>query len=229
MMHVSASREMIKFYAWQARSCSFEWLKWLAPSNPSTRPWPCRGWPHKTSAHRWSEMKISGGESTRTASPNYIRLTITTIGMNNRMMSVDRSPAVSLRHGLLTPTQKGRFPGRSSVSDRFWHLSFDFVADVAFSSRDRAIKACVIILIVEALERLAHYSVNANLMLFLTDEPYSWTYFDAMQLMFLYMGFSYMMSVFGGWLGDSVLGMCAEGWICDGASLMFGALLNQQY
>ena len=55
------------------------------------------------------------------------------------------------------------------------------------------------------------------------------TYFDAMQLMFLYMGFSYMMSVFGGWLGDSVLGMCAEGWICDGASLMFGALLNQQY
>lgn len=74
------------------------------------------------------------------------------------------------------------------------------------NNRDRAIKACVIILIVEALERLAHYSVNANLMLFLTDEPYSWTYFDAMQLMFLYMGFSYMMSVFGGWLGDSVLG-----------------------
>ena len=48
--------------------------------------------------------------------------------------------------------------------------------------RDRTIKASVILLIIEALERLAHYSINANLMLFLTDEPYSWTYFDAMQV-----------------------------------------------
>ena len=31
--------------------------------------------------------------------------------------------------------------------------------------------------------------------------------------MFLYMGFSYMMSVFGGWLGDSVLGKLLYGHI----------------
>merc|ERR1719309_1519452 len=74
------------------------------------------------------------------------------------------------------------------------------------NNRSRTIKASVILLIIEALERLAHYSINANLMLFLTDEPYSWTYFDAMQLMFTYMGISYLMSVFGGWIGDSVLG-----------------------
>ena len=80
--------------------------------------------------------------------------------------------------------------------------------------------------------------------LFLTDQPYSWTFFYAMQvtsclqtfncnlrqkniilipfgllffpflfqLMFAYMGISYLMSVFGGWLGDCVLGqlLCSD-------------------
>jgi len=107
----------------------------------------------------------------------------------------ERTPL--LRNGGPQGDQRGRI-NSDSVPELY--------SSYNYNNRGRAIKACVIILIVEALERLAHYSVNANLILFLTDDPHSWTYFDAMQLMFLYMGFSYMMSVFGGWLGDSVLG-----------------------
>lgn len=66
--------------------------------------------------------------------------------------------------------------------------------------------AFFIVIVAEALERMAFYSLVCNMVLFLNSEPLHWASYHAAFALFILNGVSYITTVFGGWLADAVLG-----------------------
>ncbi|XP_041348632.1 solute carrier family 15 member 4-like [Gigantopelta aegis] len=62
------------------------------------------------------------------------------------------------------------------------------------------------ILLFVVLERIAFYGIVGNLVLFLNKEPFNWESFHAVTVTFFFFSVTYITSLFGGWLADSILG-----------------------
>ena len=64
----------------------------------------------------------------------------------------------------------------------------------------------IILLIVNILERFAYYGLLCNYVLFLNKKPLFWESYNASMLSFIFMGITYVVSVIGGWIADSLIG-----------------------
>ena len=63
-----------------------------------------------------------------------------------------------------------------------------------------------ILLIVNLLERFAYYGLICNYVLYLNKQPLFWESYNASTILLIFLGITYVSSLVGGWVADSLLG-----------------------
>ncbi|GAB1608135.1 solute carrier family 15 member 4-like [Argonauta hians] len=91
-------------------------------------------------------------------------------------------------------------------SDKLNHPPSVIISDDNHISRWKTKTSCAAILIVEACERIAFYSLLGNLVLFLNEKPLLWNAYNASSLSFYFLGLSFITALLGGLIADTLLG-----------------------
>jgi solute carrier family 15 (peptide/histidine transporter), member 3/4 len=75
-------------------------------------------------------------------------------------------------------------------------------------SRNKRTQNCslVILLIVNLLERFAYYGLICNYVLYLNKQPLFWESYNASTILLIFLGITYVSSLIGGWVADSLMG-----------------------
>lgn len=64
----------------------------------------------------------------------------------------------------------------------------------------------VILLLVNLTERIAYYGLISNYVLYLNKQPLYWESYNASTILLIFLGITYVSSLIGGWISDSLLG-----------------------
>ena len=64
----------------------------------------------------------------------------------------------------------------------------------------------IILLVVNLLERFAFYGLISNFILYLNKQPLFWESYNASIILFMFFGITYISSLIGGWVADSLIG-----------------------
>lgn len=63
-----------------------------------------------------------------------------------------------------------------------------------------------ILLLINCLERFAYYGIICNYILYLNRDPLDWMSYNATTMLLIFQGITFMSSLIGGWIADSLIG-----------------------
>lgn len=89
----------------------------------------------------------------------------------------------------MSSEQRHLLPRSSSPEELTWKTKF----------------SCVTVLLAEMLERIAYYGLFGNLVMFLNEKPLDWTSYGSINATYVFVGVSYIMALFAGFIADSCL------------------------
>lgn len=120
--------------------------------------------------------------------------------MNNEIEQTNNEPEVSYNN---QPRQRSRSMTPNRLLTQQIQLSIALNDDRKRFTQNLSL---FILLIVNLLERFAYYGLICNYVLYLNKQPLFWESYNASTILLIFLGITYVSSLVGGWVADSLLG-----------------------